>query len=374
MTWTPLWRQAHTAGLPLKLFSGKNHTVVWDVPVYAGGDALRVSFLNHYGKKATKVKAMAVKIGDTITPITKNGKTSFKIKAGERLFSDEITVDVPEGATMQVRICMADKNADSNMTEEYGMSYKGNLVMDDVMPNKKKSKLLIDNGMYYPVPAVEGIEVRTKNAPKVIAAFGDSITSMSRWTVPLAKRLHDAYSDEFVLVNEAILGNCLKYERDDMFAGMFGEMGLHRLDRDLEGLENLHTVMFTLGTNDFSYANKDHREELSAESVIESVTEVVNKLHARGIRVTGQTIMPRYGYKVMKFDDYMNEQRKKYNDWVRTTDLFDYYFEADELMKDPKNPDWFNDKYHQGDHLHPNAEGGKLMADNYDLAKLVGKE
>lgn len=25
MTWTPLWRQAHTAGLPLKLFAGKNH-------------------------------------------------------------------------------------------------------------------------------------------------------------------------------------------------------------------------------------------------------------------------------------------------------------------------------------------------------------
>ena len=70
----------------------------------------------------------------------------------------------------------------------------------------------------------------------------------------------------------------------------------------------------------------------------------------------------------------MNEQRKKYNDWVRTTDLFDYYIDADELLKDPEKPDWFNDEYHQGDHLHPNAAGGQLLADNYDLAKLVGKE
>lgn len=374
MTWTPLWRQAHTAGLPLKLFSGKNHTVVWDVPVYAGGDALRVSFLNHYGKKATKVKAMAVKIGDTITPITKNGKTSFKIKAGERLFSDEITVDVPEGATMQVRICMADKNADNNMTEEFGMSYKGNLVMDDVMPNKTKNKLLVDNGVYYPVPAVEGIEVRTKNAPKVIAAFGDSITSMSRWTVPLAKRLHDTYGDEYVLVNEAILGNCHTYEKKGSIWSMFGEKGVNRIQWDLEGLD-LHTVMFTLGTNDFSYANKDHREELSAENVIAAVEKTVKELKAKGIRVTSTTLAPRFGYfGVPKFDDYMNEQRKKYNDWVRTTDLFDYYIDADELLKDPEKPDWFNDEYHQGDHLHPNAAGGQLLADNYDLAKLVGKE
>lgn len=375
MTWTPLWRQAHTEGLPFGLFSGKNHTIVWNIPAYAGGDALRVSFLNHYGKKATKVAAMAIKVGDTVYPVTKDGKKSFKIKAGERLYSDEINVNVPEGATIQARICMADKNADNNMTEEFGMSYKGNKVMGDVMPDKKKNKLLVDNGVYYPVPAVEGIEVLSKKTPKVIAAFGDSITSMSRWTVPLAKRLYDAYGDEYVLVNEGILGNCLTYEKPGKLWTMFGEKGVNRLDQDLEGIENLDTVMFTLVTNDFSYADEDHREELSAENVIKAVEETVAKLRARGIRVTGQTIMPRFGYfGVPKYDDYMNEQRHKYNEWVRTSGIFDYYLEADELMKDPKNPEWFDERYHQGDHLHPNAEGGQRMADAYDLAKLVGKE
>lgn len=52
----------------------------------------------------------------------------------------------------------------------------------------------------------------------------------------------------------------------------------------------------------------------------------------------------------------------------------DQNLDADELMKDPKKTEWFDDKYHQGDHLHPNAEGGQRMADAYDLAKLVGKE
>ena len=177
-----------------------------------------------------------------------------------------------------------------------------------------------------------------------------------------------------LLVNEAILGNCHTYNKPGKIWSMFGEKGEDRIAWDLEGLD-LHTVMFTLGTNDFSYADEDHREELSAETVIAKVTKTVEDLKAKGIRVTSTTLSPRFGYfGVPKFDDYMNEQRKKYNDWVRTTDLFDYYIDADELLKDPEKPDWFNDEYHQGDHLHPNAAGGQLLADNYDLAKLVGKE
>lgn len=377
MKWTPIWRQAHTAGLPLGLMAGKNHTVVWDIPVYTGGDALRVTFLNHYGEKATKVKSMTLVADGKIYPVTKKGKKSFKIGAGERLASDEIKVKVKDGTTLQARICMADRNADTNMTEEFGMSYRGDKTKAKKLPKKEKPKVFVDNGLYYSVPAVEGIEVRQKKPAKVIAAFGDSITSMSRWTVPLAKRLYEAYGDEYSLVNEAILGNCLVYERDDIFKTMFGEKGTKRIAWDLEGIENLHTVMLTLCTNDFSYADKKHREELSAENVIAAAEEVIRDLKAKGVRVTAQTLSPRKGYWVpglSKFDDYMEEQRTKYNEWVRTTDLLDYYLDADELLKDPEKPDYFLEKYHQGDHLHPNAEGGQRMADAYDLAKLVGKE
>lgn len=375
MKWTPIWRQAHTEGLPAHLFSGKGHTIVWDIPVYTGGDALRVTFLNHYGNKPTKVKAMTFVYGEKFYPVTKNGKKSFKIGVGERLTSDELKLKLKKGATLQVRICMADKYADSNMTEEFSMSYKGNKTSAKKLPKKEKPKFFIDNGVYYPVPAIESIDIRQKQPAKVIAAFGDSITSMSRWTVPLAKRLYEEYGGEYVLVNEGILGNCLTYNKPGAIWKMFGERGVDRLDRDLDGIENLDTVMMTLCTNDFSYADKNHREELSAENVIAAVESVVAKLKAKGIRVTATTLSPRFGYfGVPKFDDYMNEQRKKYNEWVRSTDIFDYVFDADELLKDPENPDWFLDKYHQGDHLHPNAEGGQLMADAYDLAKLVGRE
>ncbi len=35
---------------------------------------------------------------------------------------------------------------------------------------------------------------------------------------------------------------------------------------------------------------------------------------------------------------------------------------------------YYREGLHQGDHLHPNAKGGKLLADAFDLKKLTGKE
>lgn len=376
MSYTPIWRQAHTSGLVGRLFSGKNHTIAFDIPVYMDGNAVRLSFLNAFGDKATTVKSVAVLYEGKVYSFTKDKKKHIKVPAGERVYSDDLKLKVKKGTTLNLRICMKDKNADSNMTEEFGLSYRGDVTKKKKLRKKEKPALLVKNGIYYPVPALEAVEIRTKgkNAPKVIAAFGDSITSMSRWTVPLAKRLYDTYGSEFQLVNEGILGNCLTYEKPGAIWSLYGEAGVKRIARDLEGISNLHTVILALGTNDFSYADKKHREQLSAENVIAATEKVAKDLKAKGIRVVGETISPRFGYfGVPKYDDYMNEQRLKFNEWILSTDIFDYVFDACALVADPEKPDWYDDRYHQGDHLHPNAEGGKVLADGFDLVKLTGK-
>ena len=49
-------------------------------------------------------------------------------------------------------------------------------------------------------------------------------------------------------------------------------------------------------------------------------------------------------------------------------------FDADSVVRDPKKPDWYDDRYHQGDYLHPNAEGGRVLAEAYDLQMLTGEQ
>lgn len=374
MTWTPIWRQAHTAGLPFGIAKGKNKTIVWKIPVYAGGDALRVTFLNQFGKKPCRIKAMGIKSRGKIYPVTYNGETMIEIPTGTRIYSDEIRVEAEAGTELEVRICMADTAADTNMTEEDAICCKGNLVFKDNLPHKEKPEGYSKYGFYYAVPAVESIEVHREKASKVIAAFGDSITAMNRWVKPLQNRLYEAYGDEFVIVNEGITGNCLTYEVPGFFGKMFGEKGTIRYMRDMEGINGLSTVIFALGTNDFSYADGKNKELLSAENVMKETEHLVNKIKGDGIRVVGQTIMPRYGYFGKPvYNGYMNEQRLKFNAWVKESGLFDYVFDADAVLRDAGRPDWLDDRYHQGDHLHPNAAGGRKLAEAYDLAALTGK-
>lgn len=66
--------------------------------------------------------------------------------------------------------------------------------------------------------------------------------------------------------------------------------------------------------------------------------------------------------------------RLRLNDWIRTADVFDYVFEAEAVVREQREDGWyFREGIHMGDHLHPNAVGGQLLADAWDLDRLVGR-
>ena len=70
----------------------------------------------------------------------------------------------------------------------------------------------------------------------------------------------------------------------------------------------------------------------------------------------------------------MEALRIRINEWIRSSNLFDDVFDADELLRDESNPAFIKESLHQGDHLHPNTAGGERMAKAYDLAGLTGEK
>lgn len=70
----------------------------------------------------------------------------------------------------------------------------------------------------------------------------------------------------------------------------------------------------------------------------------------------------------------MEALRIRINEWIRSCNLFDDVFDADELLRDENNPAYIKKALHQGDYLHPNAAGGEQMAQAYDLTALTGEE
>lgn len=45
----------------------------------------------------------------------------------------------------------------------------------------------------------------------------------------------------------------------------------------------------------------------------------------------------------------------------------------DAVLRDAKQTNVIDARYHQGDHLHPNQAGGQRIADAFDLDRLVGR-
>lgn len=375
--WTMIWHQAMTRSFLNGKAFGHDKTVVFTVSAPVSGKRLRIRFSNRFGSVPGIIGSLRLYTGGHGYQVTMKGRKSFEIPAGGTAYSDPCRVSVERGQDMEVRLYYKNDILDNNMIEENASLMKGDQTMRSGKEPLKKPLMAEVLGAYNGIPAIEAIEVMTEEPAKAVVAFGDSITALSRWTKPLARRLAKAYPGEYVLLNAGISGNCLLYEPEGIFGPVFGEMGVKRFGRDVLEIPGLSVVILGLGVNDVTYLNKKTAGQISLEAYRKAVTEMTDQLHERGVRVVMQTISPRLGVSLTmgRYDRNMEELRLLLNDWIRSAGIFDYVFDAEEVVRE-KRPDgyYYREDLQQGDHLHPNAKGGQTLADAYDLKKLTGKE
>ncbi len=374
-TFVPIWKQAITQS-PFggKLF-GKRKTAAFRVTVPAAGAALRLRFSNRYGKAPYVFSAAVISLGGKDYPVTLGGSTRFAVPTGGCICSDPLELPVKKGAEAEVRLYYETYIIDGNVIEEEACLLPGDRTKTVCCDGGAKgSGLLQKAGVYNAIPSLETVELLTDAPLKTVVAFGDSITAMSQWTKPLAKRLNGETDGTYVLLNAGISGNCLLYERPDFLAPMFGEMGMKRFERDVLNTPHLHAVLFALGVNDAAYYTEKTKEQLSLDAFRRAVTQITDTLHAQNVRVIIQTITPRIGCaRIMgTYTKEMEAQRLQFNDWIRTAGIFDGVFDAEAVVK-AETPEGiiFRDDLHRGDRLHPNAKGGQLLADAFDLSMLL---
>ncbi|MCR4634394.1 MAG: hypothetical protein K5648_09750 [Erysipelotrichaceae bacterium] len=374
--WKPLWHQALTRSLfDGKPFS-KNRTVVFSLHLPYGAETVRLRFNNLFGNSEYHFGAVTIAYEKKIKDVFVHGNRDFTIAIGERVFSDP--VEIKETKDIEIRIFYKDEIIDCNMIEEDANWLKGDQTHKEVLPERIRKPFLGKIlGSYNAIPSIDLIEAYTEEEVSAVVAFGDSITAMSRWTKPLGKRLEDAYQGRYVLLNSGISGNCLLYEAESVFAPVFGQKGVDRFERDVLSLNDVSTVILALGVNDVSYLNDSSKDIINLQNYIAALTKMSEMLHARGIRVVMQTVTPRLkvARTMGKYDQRMEKLRLEINEWIRSAGIFDDVIDQDVLVRDKdKNGYFFMEGLHQGDHLHPNAEGGRRMAENFDLQKLTGEK
>jgi len=106
--------------------------------------------------------------------------------------------------------------------------------------------------------------------------------------------------------------------------------------------------------------------------------DVVERLHAKKVKVIGATVVSSFGSPIGSYGfPKVDTERKKLNDFIRTSGLFDAVADFDAATLDPatgamKAPMQANGTTGgPGELLHPNRVGYQAMAETIDLKLLA---
>jgi len=177
-----------------------------------------------------------------------------------------------------------------------------------------------------------------------------------RWGDVLSERIAARPENQSKAVaNEGIAGNRILNRGN-------GPSALERVDRDVLDRAGVTHVVFFEGTNDISGG-------FTAEEVIAGTQEIIDRVHAAGLKIIGVTIIPR-GRPGAGWSATQEQHRLAVNDWMRNQANFDGIIDFAELMRGPIVPETGAETIRAEwncDNTHPNAAGYKAMGEFIDL-------
>ena len=152
---------------------------------------------------------------------------------------------------------------------------------------------------------------------------------------------------------------------------MNGPSAGDRLDRDVFGVAGLRYVIWLEGINDLGACL------VSADQVIQGYKDVVERLHAKGIKVIGATLVSSFGSPIASYGfPKIDVERKKVNNFIRSGCLFDAVADFDAATLDPATGAMKASMQPNqtiggpGELLHPNRVGYQAMAETININTL----
>jgi lysophospholipase L1-like esterase len=344
-----------------------NATIRLVARVTEGGESVRIRLDNGYGVEPLRIGAASVghrMRGATLAPGTHrpllfDGDRAVTIPPGGSVQSDAVDLSVLARQDLAVSLHLPEAGTHPSVhrgalvTSYVSADDAGDLTGDETSTGFSATT----TSMWW----LKSIDVLTSASGGAIVAFGDSITDGScstldahdRWEDWLAVRL-DARTDPTrrrTVVNEGIGGNTVI--REHLQPAPTSTPGIDRLERDVLTHAGVTDVILFMGTNDI-------RREATAEQVITGTTSIIERVHARGLKIHGVTIIPRHnraptennsGWTAAK-----TRVRNEVNAWIRNDAPFDGVIDFDEVVRDPDDPNLIFAAFNCDD-IHPTPRG-----------------
>ena len=346
-----------------------NNTLRQIVRVSIGGDLLRFRFSNTFSEQPVTMKSVTIanscngSVVDVSTqkPLTFQGERNVTMQPGEIVISDPVVFSLTAGSRLAVTIYFGETSA--TVTGHPGSRTTSYILTGDQSASVDFSKAIKTDHWY----VINGIDVEAPPEAAAIAILGNSITDgrgsgtnkQNRWTDVLSERLlNNAATSRYSVLNLGIGGNRVIH-------GGLGPTALDRFDRDILTQSGVRWLLILEGINDIGGAKTEETALQVVNDLIDAYSLMIEKAHAKGIKVFGCTILPFEG----SFYDtpFRQEARDKVNDWIRNSGKFDAVIDFDQVMCSAAAPKKMQSDLHDGDLLHPNELGYKKMGEAIDL-------
>ena len=367
--WVATWGAAPDSPEP----SIGGSTVRQIVRTSVGGKRVRLRFSNLFGSRPLTLGPVRVALQATagaIVPssdrvVTFGGARTAVLRAGQDALSDPVDLAVPAMARLAVTVhapAGAGTSTTHGVANQTAYFLPGDSTAAAVFPSGNA-----DASRYF----LTGVDVEADAGAATVVVLGDSITDGvgstpdrdARWPDALAARLQaNRTTASIAVVNAGIAGNRIL---NDGRPPYIGPSALSRFDRDVLDTPGVRWIILLQGSNDVSAADTltTPQDQVSARQIIEGMTALIERAHARGLAIYGATLLPLEGVgKPFVSTDAGREKRRAINDWIRTGGAFDGVIDFERVMGDPARPGRLRPAFDSGDHLHPNDAGYAAMA------------
>jgi lysophospholipase L1-like esterase len=287
---------------------------------------------------------------------TFGGSTSVTIAPGSTAVSDSIGFVAAAEAEIAVSAYLPGSTGPAT---RHGLANRNNYVTWGDQSNHATLSDAKPIDSYY---FLAGLDVQNPAATGAVVTLGASITDgfgsafggNRRWPDVLAARLNDSGRTVGVL-NAGIKGNMLLKDWS-------GPSALNRFDRDVLAQPGVKWVIFSDDPlNDLGGANPPGAGEL-----IGAMQQLMARSKSAGVQFICSTLTPYEGA------GYWSERgeaaRTQINTFIRGKNSgCDAVIDQDAATRNPQSPARYLRAYDSGDHLHPNDEGMKAIANAVGL-------
>lgn len=360
-----------------------DQTIRQVVRIAAGGRRFRIRFTNEYGTKPLVIGAASLALADSkgdivaesVRPLTFAGKRSVTIPAGAPYLSDPVELDAKALSNLSISLYVPQATGPCTC---HGVGLQTAEVSG---PGDFTARPFTAKSTMQARAFISGVEVETSGPGKTIVALGDSITdgvgsspnADRRWPDLLADRLIARKGrTEWGVVNMGISGNRVLNDGA-------GQSALARLDRDVLSVPGAAYVIVFEGVNDLgisyghftgpraaAFKRQATGAHVTAEEMIAGYRQIIDRAHARGLKVIGATIAPYEG--ASYYSEEGEAVREKINQWIRTGGAFDGVLDFDAALRDMADPKRIATPLQRGDHLHGSDAGYQAVARSIDLS------